>query len=163
MKRTLVAGVVILVNLAAPTVGLAFTPCSLDVNTPSYGELSVTQIEALLGQSMACYPKSQPYTNQEYHTGSNISTSGNIIDYKKGPTDPVDPSKQIGSYTITTTSGRGAHAIITYTYTGSSPSSFTYSVWGPNPAGPSLYDFCNGLTPLAGGPVRIASGGPAPC
>jgi hypothetical protein len=163
MKRSLVAGFVVLANLAAPGVGLAFTPCTLVGNPVSYIELSSTDIEALLGGSMACYPASGPYTNQEFHTGASNASTGNIIDYKKGPTDPIDPSKTIGSYNITTTIGRGSHAIITYTYTGSSPSSFTYTVWGPDPAGPTLYDFCNGLTPLAGGPVRIATGGPAPC
>lgn len=166
MKPRLLACALMAATMATPSVGMAFTPCALNSGIPSYGELSVTQIEALLGTSMACYPQASPFENQEYHTGSTGSSTGNIIDYKKGPTDPIDPSETIGGYSISTTSGRGAHAIITYTYTGNPSSNFTYTVWGPEPSTTNLYDFCVGTTPLAGGPVRIipqVGGTPVPC
>lgn len=166
MKPELLVCALTALTLMAPGISRAFTPCTINTSIPSYGELSDLQMEALLGNSMACYPQAAPYENQEYHTGSTSSPTGNIIDYKKGPNDPVDPSKLIGTYNITTTTGRGAHAIIVYTYTGSSPTSFTYTVWGPEPASTNLYDFCVGLTPLAGGPVRIipqVGGSPVAC
>jgi hypothetical protein len=106
----------------------------------------------LIGQT-ACYPATGPYRNQEFLTG------GNIIDYKKGPTDKVDPTKTVGAYFNNENS-----LTMTYTYiSGSTP--YTYTIWGPTAA--NTYDFClNGTTPLPGG-VRVVSGqvpcsGPAP-
>ena len=161
MKRALFAGVFFLGNVAGPAVA----SCSFSNANPTYALLTQSGIETLLGQSMACYPTAAPYENQEYHTGTTGSSTGNIIDYKKGPTDPVDPSKQIGSYSIAAVGGRPYYGTITYTYTGSPPSTFTYTVWGPTAPGGNLYDFCIGATPLAGGPVRIAPAGasPVPC
>ena len=115
-----------------------------------YAQLNQTQVEALVGTSMACYPAAgPPWTNQEYHGGSVTSASGTITDYKKGPGDPRDPTKQIGSYSI---DGTGA---ITYTY-GGAPT-YTYTVWGNTTSGSGIYDFCNALLVPLAGQVYIAA------
>lgn len=122
-----------------------------------YAQLSASAVANLLGTSMACYPAAgPPWTNQEYHTGAVGANSGNVIDYKKGPTDPRDPSKQIGSYTIV---GTGNGGQITYNYTNGP--SYSYSVWGTQTSGSGTYDFCNGTTPLTGRVKIIAQTGAA--
>ena len=66
-----------------------------------------------------------------YASGSNGSESwneghcaGNLYDYKKGPTDPVDPQKQVGTYSYVTVGRSGA--AVRYSYTGGPI--FTYFV-----------------------------------
>jgi hypothetical protein len=54
---------------------------------------------------------------QEWHNGS---SSGPIVDYKLGPTHPVDPSKTIGNYTV------NADNTVTYNYGAGAP--YTYDV-----------------------------------
>jgi hypothetical protein len=68
-------------------------------------------------------------------------TDTTLWDYKKGPSDPVDPTKQVGSWSI-------ASNTVTYAYTGGP--SFTYSVHGPT-GGP--YSFCTGSTEVVGGAI----------
>lgn len=151
MKRVLIAGVFLVANVAGPVLGA----CTA---VGSYHRLGTIAIANLLGNAMACYPAAAPFTNQEYHTGSASVSSGSIVDYKKGPTDHNDPSATVGTYTINT-----LNATVTYTYTGNPSVSYTYTVWGP--IGTNEYDFCVGLTPLSGGPVRIVptAGAPIPC
>lgn len=45
---------------------------------------------------------------QEYH-----QAGGAVIDYKRGPSDKVDPSKQVGTWSV---SGAGARTKLTYNY-----------------------------------------------
>lgn len=158
MKRFAVAGILFLTGFAGPSIAA----CNYISGDPTYVEVTAGNIAALLGGSEACYPTAgPPWTNQEYHTGSPTSLSGTIEDYKLGPNSPTDPTKQIGSYTIGTTSGRGSHGEITYTYTGNPSASFMYAVWGPTPAG--YYDFCTGFTLTAEVKVLPSTGGPVPC
>ena len=68
--------------------------------------------------------------SQEFHQGS--GSSGDLIDYKKGSSDPVDPTTSVGSWSI---SGNN----ITYTYGGTS---FTYTLrQATGAAAPTSY--CN--------------------
>lgn len=55
---------------------------------------------------------------QEYH-----QAGGALIDYKKGPTDPVDPTKQVGTWTVT---GNGSGTQVRYNY--GQGASYTYKV-----------------------------------
>jgi hypothetical protein len=120
-------------------------------NPPVYSQLSQTDIAALLGGNTACNPVGgPPWENQEAHSGSPTALAGNVIDYKKGPGDPIDPSKQIGSYSISGSS----NGTIQYTYDGGG--SFTYQIWGATPVTTgTTYDFCNGGTPL---PIAVQAG-----
>jgi hypothetical protein len=64
------------------------------------------------------------------------------MDYKRGPNDPVDPSKVVGRYTINTTANT-----VTYNYNDAG-SPYTYvvrSILNPNPAAPG-FQFCNVAT-----------------
>ena len=55
---------------------------------------------------------------QEFH-----QAGGALIDYKKGPTDPVDPTKQVGTWTV---SGNGSGTQVRYSY--GQGASYTYKV-----------------------------------
>jgi hypothetical protein len=48
---------------------------------------------------------------QEYH-----QTGGTLIDYKRGPGHPVDPTEAVGTWSAT----NGANATLTHAYTGGS-------------------------------------------
>jgi hypothetical protein len=123
----------------------AWAACGVDSGNPAYIQQSPA---AVLVGSTACYPSAGPnWTNQEYLSG------GNVIDYKKGPGDPVDPTSQVGTYVI------NGDDTITYQYGGSD--NYTYSVWGPTASGGNIYDFCTGTTPLPG-QVKVLPG-QVPC
>lgn len=56
---------------------------------------------------------------------------GALIDYKLGPSDAVDPTKQVGTWA---TSGSGANTVVTYAYTGGASHTFTVCTNGGTPA-----------------------------
>lgn len=68
---------------------------------------------------------------QEFH-----QADGALVDWKKGPADPVDPTKQVGSWSV---NGTGANARMVYNY--GSGGTYTYRVVSN---GGGLYSFCNG-------------------
>lgn len=144
--------VAILVAAAVPT--QAYSAC---VPSGGYVELLGINIKNLLapssGSSIACVGSSGNYSNQEILQSS---LSGNIKDYKKGPNDPNDPSKVVGTYSITGTSP----GQITYTYTGGPVD--TYTVYGTVPVASGSYDFCNGSALVVTVNVVIGSAGPCP-
>ena len=114
-----------------------------------YNELTGIQIRTLLNGSLVCSPATGPYSNQEAHSG------GNITDYKMGPTDPVDPSVSVGTYTV----ANGTGAQITYSYTAGG-GTYNYTVWGTTTSGSGSYDFCAGTSPVT---VRVVAGSSGPC
>ena len=66
------------------------------------------------------------------NTGNNADT-GTLTDFKRGPTNPVDPSKAVGTWSV-------ANGQIAYTY-GTTGGTFTYTVREVT-AGTN-YEFCN--------------------
>lgn len=81
---------------------------------------------------------------QERHVGG-----GALRDYKKGPTDAIDPTKQVGTWA---TSGSGGNTIVTYSYTGGSSYAFSVCTNVSNPASTAT------LSPVAFcGPSNIPS------
>ncbi|EGJ10134.1 MULTISPECIES: hypothetical protein [Rubrivivax] len=50
---------------------------------------------------------------QEFHQGGTTNTSGALIDYKKGPNDPVDPSTPVGTWSLT---DRGSNTLLVHNY-----------------------------------------------
>ena len=58
---------------------------------------------------------------QEFHQGTSAA-GGNLIDYKKGPTDPIDPSTSVGAWAIL---GSGDTSRVQYTY---GATSYQYAV-----------------------------------
>lgn len=87
---------------------------------------------AVLNNNTACYPPTAPFQNQELHNGTTM------VDYKKGPSDPRDPSVTVGSYSV-------ASNIITYTY---GTTTFSYYLVPASGSGtlPGLYNFFPGAT-----------------
>ena len=148
MKRTIctLAALGTVLRVCTPEVAMAAN-CA---PSSGYDQLNQTQVEALIGSSMACYPVAgPPWTFQEYHDGSTTFATGGITDYKRGPGNPRDPSKLIGTYTIDAT------GVLISSYGGAR--SYSYTIWGNTAGGSGVYDFCNRLVPLPGG-VRIAVG-----
>ena len=104
-------------------------------NCPS-GNLTRTQLTALLPSKFTCTIGTPADGWNEQLVGG-----GTVVEYAKGPTDPIDPSHTVGTWVIggdDTTGGT-----ITYTYSGGGG---TYSYYIDSTAsGPYL--FC----PVAGG------------
>lgn len=67
-------------------------------------QLSASEIQTLLGGHTLCANTSTEKW-QEFHEGAN---GGNLKDYKKGSSDPVDPTTTVGSWGITA-SGNGVN------------------------------------------------------
>ena len=63
---------------------------------------------------------------QEFHDGTSPGP-GALFDWKEGPNHPVDPRKQVGTWSIASvTVGNNVREQVTYSYTGGS--SYTYRV-----------------------------------
>lgn len=84
---------------------------------------------------------------QEFHRAD-----GALIDYKKGPTDPVDPTKQVGTWSAT---GNGSGTQLRYDY--GPGANYTYKVHGSVPG--SSYSLCSGTEDL----VVTLRTGQGPC
>lgn len=89
--RTIVAG--LLPALAAMSAA-AQTPCPCGAGTRVAG----ADLVALLGNRTVCAAAGGEEW-QEYHRGTNAA-GGQLIDYKKGPTDPVDPTETVGRWSV---------------------------------------------------------------
>jgi hypothetical protein len=109
MKRAIAIGIVL-------TLGTSQALAVPGVCTPG---LSGNAIAALVLNKYVCDGVFPNVDWNEFHNGSTIT------DYKKGPSDPKDPSTVVGSYT--TTASSAANGVITYTYTGGS-STYAYNV-----------------------------------
>jgi len=105
--------------------------------------LTQAQISNLLNNRYACVGASPNAQWNELHQG------GLVLDYKKGPSDPTDPSDTpshpTGSYTVTGPTG-GAQQAGTVTYNYGAGGTFGYNVTAPAGSGPpfhpGLYSFC---------------------
>lgn len=96
-------------------------------------------LSSSLGLKTVCVGSVGNWQNQEYHAGT---VGGSIIDWKLGASDPKDPTKTIGSWSL---SGN----TVVYNYTGAG--SFTYTVWQQTNG--SL-DFCSGTSTVVNGTVK---------
>lgn len=94
--------------------------------------LSVGQINTALSGKTVCGARGKERW-QEYH-----APGGNLIDYKMGPNDKVDPSKKVGAWSVTGNSG-GNQAKVNYDYGSGGQSSYTVY-----PNGDGSYSFCGG-------------------
>ncbi|MHB8494806.1 MAG: hypothetical protein ACYC9Z_04320 [Casimicrobiaceae bacterium] len=96
---------------------------------------SAADIQALLVGRYACVHGGSGWN--EILAGG---TSGTVTEYAKGPSDPVDPSQQVATYTISTGSGSNPD-FITYNY--GTGGSFSYAINPKNSTGTGTYNFCN--------------------
>lgn len=90
---------------------------------------TVTTLSTLLSGNTVCVGSSGNWEAQEFH-----AANGDLIDWKRGASHPVDPTKKVGTWSIT---GTGSAMRVNYTY-----GSQTYSnaVWNH---GDGTYSFCN--------------------
>jgi len=79
--------------------------------------------------------------NQEFHAGA---TGGTITDYKLG-SNQADPSKALGSWSIT----GATNCVLTYNYTDGNIN-FNYNVWRNG----TSYTFCQ-IAPVIGSPSNF--------
>jgi hypothetical protein len=100
---------------------------------------------------------------QEYH-----SPSGALIDYKQGPNHPIDPTEQVGTWSVSgggnrngndngngNRNGNGDNSVVTYNYGSGGTYSYTvYQIGNSN-----RYDFC-GQTNITG---VVLKPGQVPC
>ena len=83
--------------------------------------VGTTQVDAqsvVAGNTLCAASGSDQW--QEFHSGG---PGGTLIDYKKGPSDAVDRTATVGTWTVT---GTGANTVLTHSYTGGS--SFSWRV-----------------------------------
>ncbi len=110
-------------GLAALAVLAGFSAQALaqTISCPSGSPLSASDITTLLGSKTVC-ASSGGDRWQEFHSG----TGGALIDYKKGPNDPVDPTTQVGTWGASA-SGAG-YGQVTYNYTDGGTSTYRFAV-----------------------------------
>ena len=87
---------------------------------------SVTTLSNLLGNKTVCFPATtvDPMTWQEKHVRDGAETTGALIDFKRGPGHPIDPSETVGTWTVTGINGQNAR--VTHDYGGGN--TYTYTV-----------------------------------
>ena len=115
--------------------------------------LNAVDISKLLGGNTVCVPAVtvDPMTWQELHVGSSTSTSGALIDFKRG-TSTVDPTQTVGTWSVTANPA-GNNASVVHTYSGAG-GTYIYSVHGSGVVGTN-HSFCVGATEIVG---RVKSG-----
>ena len=95
-------------------------------NCASNTRVSGNALNTLIIGNTVCATRGADKWQEQHRTG------GQLWDYKRGPSHPIDPSKQVGTWSIASNN-------VTHAYTGGP--SFTYSVHGSGP-----YSFCTGST-----------------
>jgi len=108
MKRLMVTSIVLLAGIS----GEAMAACT--ANTRVTGNALTT----LIAGNTVCATRGAEKWQEQHRAG------GALWDYKKGAADTVDPTKQVGTWSIGSNN-------VTYSYTGGP--SYTYSVHGSGP------------------------------
>ena len=148
MKLSMFAVVIALLFVADG----AFAACSQPDASQVKG---VTALTTLLSGSTACVcgetdtgGNCTKWQSQEQHIAG-----GQLRDYKKGSSDPVDPTKVLGTWAVT---GQGATTIVTYDYTAFEPNdSSSFKVWDNGLLANPRYSFCNGSVPVVGLNLKV--------
>jgi hypothetical protein len=141
MKPIILAAVAGVALASLPALSLA--ACA----APSVRVATALAMTTLLQGNTVCLPAAtQPTMEaQELH-----QAGGALVDYKRGPGHPVDPSKQVGSWTVTA----GRSVFVTHNYGGGAQ--YTYAVWHNDDG---THSFCSANPEIK---VRIKTGG-GPC
>ena len=113
--------------------------------------LAGPDIITLLSGNTVCVPTVTipTMTWQELHSGT---SGGPLIDYKRGPGHPVDPSETVGTWTVTGQGNSPGNVVHNY----GSGGSYTYTVHSTSVS--NMYSFCVGATEIV---ARVKSGGGA--
>jgi hypothetical protein len=106
--------------------GTAQAQCSCNGNA----QLKNPALAAALAGKTVCVGSAPTWQSQEQHTGG--PTSGDLVDYKRGPNDKIDPSEKVGTWSV---SGNGGSSSVTYSYTGGGTYKFQACSAGGNSIG----------------------------
>ena len=151
MKQLIFTGALL---LASAMTGEAMAQCTTGrVN-------SVSALTTLLSGNTICVSNGAGgWDSQEEHIAGGV-----LMDYKKGPSDRVDPTKVLGTWHVSGPALPPANTIVTYNYTAWTPNqSYAYLVYlnsgTLNQAG-STYAFCTspGGTPVVIGTLKAGTG-----
>ena len=110
-------------------IAMAFVSFDASAQSPCSGNTRVNDLRTLLPGKTVCATRGTDRW-QEEHRGSGLS--GELWDYKMGPTDKIDPSKKVGTWSI----GGPANRLVTYTYGTTDVSRFEVHQVG------GKYNFC---------------------
>ena len=114
--------------ILALSLGNTYAACSGNTR------MNATQLGIFVGKTVCATLGSDKW--QEEHRGSGIT--GQLWDFKLGAGHAVDPTEQVGTWTIV---GTGNNAVMRHSYTGGN--SYDYAVYNN---GNSTYDFCGTTT-----------------
>ena len=129
MKLPIIAGAMVLAFVAEGAMAACSAPGTQVRDTGAN-----TDLTDLLTGNTVCVGSSPVWTAQEEHRAG-----GDLYDYKLGASDPVDPTKKLGTWATT---GNGNNSIVTYTYdTFGTAVSYSFKVYEANAAA-GTYDFC---------------------
>lgn len=144
-------------ELAILAAGLLASGQLFAQSCPAGSERVTANLQNFLAGKMVCAAIPGGDRWQEHHQGSGVTASP-LVDYKKGPSDLVDPSKQVGTWQAS----NGADATVTYTY---GSLIYTYLVCAvPNIATAASITFVpSGAGTLITGATLFASGAPTAC
>lgn len=120
-------------------------------------ENQVQDLAGLLQGNTICVSNgSGGWESQEEHL-----VGGDLYDYKLGDGDPVDPRKNLGTWSVA--NNNSTDATVTYTYTAFGPATAVgpFKVYRVGDTTSTTYDFCNGTTLSATGSLK--SGIESPC
>jgi hypothetical protein len=132
---TLVGGALLVASM-----GSAMAQCATPIATQA--------LRTLLTNNTACVGSTPNAQWSEWHN------AGTLVDWKKGPSDPRDPTTTVGTYVISANGDNGGR--VTYTY---GINSYSYAVQA---ATVPIYTFC----PLTGGGATLSvtiKPGQGPC
>jgi hypothetical protein len=134
MKRLLIVlGWLVFVGISNDALAAAPTGCRGD---------RIADIQTALENKFVCAAR----TNGKDTWSEEHNTGGILVEYAKGPNNPVDPRKQVGTWSVLANNTPGAQ--VRYNYTGDPNSPYTWTLFS---LGNNSYLFCtnNGLTPVA--------------
>lgn len=122
MKLLRIAGLIVLTF----AVDVAMAACSNPATQIKHN--SNPDLATLLSGNTVCGVRGGDRWQEEHHPGNVLK------DYKKGPTDKIDPTTQVGTWSI---GGTGANTMVTYNY--GTGGTYQYTVWDN---GNGSYSFC---------------------
>ncbi len=125
MKQLIITSLVLLAGIS----GEVMAGCAS--NTQVINKKNDPELTTLISGQTVCATRGAEKWQEQHRVGAQL------WDYKKGPTDKLDPSKQVGNWSI------NLDNTVTYSYTGGP--SYTYTVHSSSP-GLIIppYSFCTG-------------------
>ncbi|SJM89416.1 hypothetical protein [Crenothrix polyspora] len=145
IKPIISMSIVLLTGMMSETMAACATDSANSQYTQVIGAAALSSL--LSGRTVCAMANGEQW--QEYH-----SPSADLIDYKKGPNDPVDPSELVGTWTTVGSTAANSKAIYDY-----DASTFSYKVWQNGTPPNATYDFCNATTIITNAQLVTGSNG----